>query len=644
MDYREFLSESQADVIWSFAASQSLQALDFAENMKRELERTHGARFAELRQYFVKLQSFNYEIAFADIAFIQGEIDSYTAMGKKLTTEIADRVSVLLNKALGVSAVGLIERFAVLLECAIPTAWLTDSDKLSDLKDAIEGVGEQVMDVIHAHTLKTSFGEMQDLLLKIGIDFNSNNVFLQKTYKLLPKAGKELGVEQFEQSKDDFLDNYNDYSPKVFEDNIAKLEAEWENIIEGACGLLNENDVLPASGLNVIVPTYCWEMKTLMQELTEVFNEIYDYQFELMDAMAAYIRAMTAYTAANMISKDFDRIMSGDSRNAEVVRESELVGMASYVTYEVQQQQALLEYCNILTYKNGGKTFKECRGRNLKLDEVLSLEPARCTFTYEYVDIPVKQRKASTGKFGPNFQSGRAHSTSFKVNFGSLDLNAALSGREMTFQVPNARWLVKNKWATEEEANEPIYIAGFSLFMPRTKNGTRHVIAEATWASNNQIKMRGTPYRLSPGPRYIYEYMEGKGSEFRCSKRALENPYQHCWKRALSKICPLSRERPLDNKAAIYPSVFSRFVISVTSDSSRFRKFKSAAPMTIKAGVSLCKFGRRSSADDVMRKKRSETDQGCCNEGEYWFPTKDKCVPCRGGRPVFSNSWCLKNN
>ena len=629
-------------MIWSFAASQSLDALNFAVDMKKELEQTTGARFAELRQYFVKLQSFNYEKATADVAFLQGEIDSYNKTAQRLSKEISSRVWSLLAKALGATSLGVFERIIVFAECMNPAAFVTDSDKISDIKDTIEGVGEQLVDVAEAQSLFNSFESLSELLLKIGIDFYSNTVFLQDTYKMLPESGGTMTPEEFEKSKNKFLTNYNDYSPQVFEDNIAKVESEWENVIESACDLLEENDVLPVSGLNVIVPTYCWELKTLIQELIEVYSEIYDYQFELMDAMAAYIRAMTGYTSAKEISKDFDRIMNVDSRDGDNVHESELIGMVSYITYEVQQQQAVIDYCNILTYKNGGKEFEECKQRNINIAEVLSLEPAKCTFTYEYVDIPIKERKASKGKFGPEVSASSDHNTPFSVDFSSLDFNAALGARKMTFQVPNKQWLVDNNWIQEEEKDDPIFIAGLSLFLPRTANGRKHAISEATPASKNSITVKGTSYILSPGPHFIYEYKEGKGSDISCARPTIDHPYKHCKTSYPAKICPLSKERPLNNEAAIYPSIFSRFFISVSARVPPFAKMLKVAPLTIKAGVSLCKFRSTPDADEVLRRKRS-LEYGCCTEEQYWFSPKKKCVPCTDGRSTFYRSVCIKD-
>ena len=644
LDYKEFLAESQADRIWSFAASQSLGAINFAEKMKNELEQTNSARFAELRQYFTKLQAFNYEKAQADIAYLQGEIDAYNKSSITLSKEVSDRVYWLLVKALGGAAAGLIERTVVLVECFNPTGWVFDSDKVSDLKEAIDGLGEQIVDVVQATALFQSFGDLANLLVEIGMDFYSNTVFLTDTYKLLPKPGEEISPEDFEESKDRFLTNYNDYNPQVFEDNIARLESEWETVIEDACGLLDEKDTIAVSLVNIVVPHYCWELKALVQELIEVYNEIYGYQFELMDAMAEYIRAMTAYSSAQAISKNFDRIMDANANDGNIISESKFIGMASYIAYEAQQQQAISEYCDILLYKNGGTEFKECKKRNPDVAEVLSLVPAKCTFTHEYVDIPVKLRKASRGKFGPvTAGTKESKGPDFNVDYSSIDLTAALAGRQISFQVPNKNWLVKNKWITKEERDDPIFIAGLDLFLPRTKTGIRHVVSETAFGPKNIIKVKGTPYKLSPPPRFIYEYTEGQGAELVCARPSIDNPYKHCKTNSPGNICPLSKDRPLNNDKELYPSIFSRFILSVTASGRTFRSPLRVAKMTIKAGVTLCKFNSRANVEEVSRKKREALAYGCCESGQYWLAVRQKCVPCRGGSPMFSNSWCLKD-
>ena len=625
-------------MIWRFATTQSLESLNFAVNMKSELERTTGARFAELRQYFVKLQSFNYEKALADIAFVQGELDSYIESAKVLSGEVGDRVAVLIDKALGVSAAGLVERTVVLAECFLPSAWALDSDKLADTRDAIEGVGEQILDTIESSNLKDTVQELLDLFEKISKDFYKNAVFLEKTYKMLPTSDQKIPIEEFEKSKDSFLSNYNDYSPQVFENNIARLESKWGNVIDGACDLLEENDVIPATGLNLAVPTYCWEMKTMIQELIEMYSEIFDYQFELMDAMAAYIRAMTGYTSAKEISKDFDRIMQ--SEPSTVVNEIELIGMASYVTYEVQQQQAIKEYCDILTYKNGGKNFDECNKDEIDIAVLLSLEPAHCTFTYEYVDIPVKQRSSSSKKYGPDGKTA-AEKKTFSVDYSSLDFNA-LPSRGLFFQVPDAKWLIKNKWIRKEEEDDVIYLAGLDLFLPKPSNKARHVVSETVAASKNALKIGDETYFLSPGAHFVFEYKEGQGASLVCAKPTIANPYRHCKRSHPPDICPLSKDRSTSNKLAMYPSIYSRFFISMSRPGRRFSASEKVAKMTIKAGVTLCKFRNKPDVEEVLRRKRQATEHGCCEEGQYWFSPRGRCIPCNGGRTKFFQSWCLK--
>ena len=42
--------------------------------------------------------------------------------------------------------------------------------------------------------------------------------------------------------------------------------------------------------------------------MTAIYEEIYEYQFELMDAMAAYVRSSVALDAAKDINTEFEEV------------------------------------------------------------------------------------------------------------------------------------------------------------------------------------------------------------------------------------------------------------------------------------------------------------------------------------------------
>ena len=73
VDYREFLRQKQLDRILTILAEQHSTSLQIANDLKGHTT----TKFTELRTYFEKIETFNQQIASADIGFVDGRIKLY---------------------------------------------------------------------------------------------------------------------------------------------------------------------------------------------------------------------------------------------------------------------------------------------------------------------------------------------------------------------------------------------------------------------------------------------------------------------------------------------------------------------------------------------------------------------------------------
>ena len=84
-------------------------------------------------------------------------------------------------------------------------------------------------------------------------------------------------------------------------------------------------------------------------------NEIYDFQFNLMNALVSCMKAKTAVNAATAINADYDKTAKVNSNPLPFKVRN--YATLTYATYKVQQWQLVNDYCDILEYGSA------CRGK-----------------------------------------------------------------------------------------------------------------------------------------------------------------------------------------------------------------------------------------------------------------------------------------
>ena len=94
-----------------------------------------------------------------------------------------------------------------------------------------------------------------------------------------------------------------------------------------------------------------------MQKMTEVYNEIYDFQFEPIETKATYMQARTGVYAAQDMSQNYEEFAKKNPTSGDVNNLMKKLAFVTHITYEVQKWKIVEEYCNVLEYQNGGSVL-----------------------------------------------------------------------------------------------------------------------------------------------------------------------------------------------------------------------------------------------------------------------------------------------
>ena len=609
-DYREFLRQKQLDRILTVLSEQHSTSLQIANDLKKHAT----TKFTELRTYFEKVAKFNQKIADADIAFIHGRIDEYQKRLDIVVPKLKKDLSVIIKYATKAAGLDVAEKTVLLA--------LEVADACNPLK-AIFGPGGSIQDVMRATAdlanaiartvkiakVKRAFDELAEKTRDIGERLEKNDEFLG-VVKILIET-KSNTRESFKASMNTFLTKYNDYNPQVTLPEISGHISYWHSLIEAACGVIEETDSAASSVHKSILNNkgLCESTPALADEMTAIYEEIYEYQFDLMDAMAAYVRSSVALDAAKEINNEFQEVTKLNVNSGTTLTTLQMMGGLSYMTYTTYVLETVHLYCNVLEYMEGGKQPPECIGVDTDVALLIAnIEPVCVSETYRYYYVPT--------------------SNSTENDKAYVDINKLMSGSLVHFQVPDATWLVDHEWINKEEKDFAFYVKKFNVFLPaESEDHATALYVTTDPVLHNSIIPEATEYIIVPHTHMIQEYSIGRESLPCGPQQKVENPYTTCRKTDTSQICQYSHM----TNWLLYPSIYTQWSIRVKGGKD-FIVPNPSTDMSVIFGIQLCKVpsGDGYRADVVKAQWTSGVDN-CCPDGHYRPNVTSSCVECPAG-------------
>ncbi|KAK3740592.1 hypothetical protein QZH41_001065 [Actinostola sp. cb2023] len=417
----------------------------------------------------------------------------------------------------------------------------------------------------------------------ISIKFQNNSDFLKNVNTLIQFTGKE---PDFETRKQKFLTAYTAYNPQVKKPELIAMTTTWSNLVDECCTYIKSTTTTAAATIKAYILSsgVCPKTKELVKKMGETFTEIYDFQFKLIDAMAAYMKALTAkYAASDMVAVT-EELSSQTGTN--VIDSLEKLSFMAYISYKTNIWEITGSYCDILTYKESGRQPSVCEGTDSNIARLASHVSPTCRNEFAFRNVPI----SSTNDQG--FMNIR-------------DLHA---GKRVAFKIPNADWLITNQWINAEDRDSAIVVKQFEVFLPMQSATPHAVRVDATITGDNRISIASpTIYVIVPEKKFVFSYNEGSGQP-PCRQTPITNPYGT----TLPKLCPLSvnenNYQELLEKTPLFPSVYSRWKVSISGYDSTRIPIPTNADFRLKVGVKLCILSPRSRYKAAKNKNKNKLE------------------------------------
>lgn len=641
IDYPAFLRLTEMDRILTVVQNQETALQGLTQWLNVELSKTINERFIDLRTYFQKVETFNREKANADIGYINGRLAKYASSIDSLSKQLGRAVGELIDYAIAAVSLELAEDTAQLILAGAvllnPLEKLFGGSSAGDYIDRQAKVAHTLTRVGELLRKSKTFNELVTKTQSISTRFNKNANFLENVRLLVDGIKQETSTDDFETLKQTFLHKYKDYNPQVEKRELSAMVTTWENMIDETCDVIMGTETNLAAVTVALVRSQglCPKAKVLAREMISTYEEVYDFQFELIETMATSMRATTAQYAALRIAADYSELSSVTSGDETVIN-SKTVSLLSYIIYKTNIWQITEAYCDILEYKEGGIRPNVCQGPETEIASLASHVSPVCRNLEENKDVPITS----------------------SVDKAFMRLSDLFSGKPVNFKIPNSQWLVNNGWVDAEDQNAAIVVKKFVVFLPTEDPAERSVRVEAKITGWNQHSPpSGTSYVIAsvPEKKFIFQYRQGRSVQCRKESDTLNNPYGP----SLPKICPLNVDdnncQELLEKTSLFPSVYSQWQVSVNG----YESLQIPDPATgfkLKAGVKLCvldlpsndkgkKSKDRGKKIRLLPKKNSKkfSKATSCPNGQYWSVGSNGCVSCPiGSRSALNGYYCEK--
>ncbi|XP_065070764.1 uncharacterized protein LOC135695567 [Rhopilema esculentum] len=585
IDYKTFLELTEVDRILHIVEDKENSLPPLFSWLNSEVTKTINDRFKGVRTYFQKVESFNRDKARADVDFVNGRLELFRKSVSTLSKELGTNTDDLINGAITAITLEIAEdTVQVGLATAValnPLEKLFEGTSAGDLMDRSAKLLDSMTKAGELVHVKRSFDRLTKKTVEISGKFQDNAKFLESVKKIVDNIGNEESSSIFQSEKQKFIRDYTAYDPKVTRPELTAMTATWTDLIEATCDVIMNTEALIAGTdkLTVRASDLCPETKLLAERMIETYAEIYDFQFELIEALATYMRAATSIDAASSITAGYEQLPAGQNSSNNAVNKLRVVGLTSYISYKINIWQATEAYCDILEYKEGGTRPNLCQGLNTNIATLVSRQVRPCQEKVGFREVPI--------------------SAATEADKAYLNISNLYAAKQVRFKIPNSDWLVENQWVDRGDKNSVITVKKFEIFLPTMSGIRKRVNVEAKSEGRNQLVPNGKTYTIIPSKNLKFEYLEG-GSNEGCRQETFQNPYDT----SKPEICPVNMEedRCLDllEKTALYPSVYADWKVSISGYESDAVP-QLASDFKLKVGITLCV------ANGSNKKKKKKT-------------------------------------
>ena len=572
-----------------------------------------------IASYFKGIASFDQGIANADVLFIKDKLAfynaEYTRLEAKVNNDVRDAMiamTTLLTAQLVEETIALV---AKIMEEANPIKAIFTGVDTEGVREQAVAVADAAAQLAHGISLFAHLGGLATDTSAIGTDLHNNQEQIKSMTSLVEKI-KNNQVDEIGDDAETFIAEYSGYTPQVDKHRMAQNIAKWGAFKESTCNLLNGVEGIGASVGKGVANGFllCENLEGTLAEYDALRENIFDFQFELVDSLARVVRGNVAKKLADSIQGQQNDIFKAD----------QLLG-GFLMTQNFIQSQAWL-YCDKLEYRNGGERVEPCSLEtglftNSDLDNLVAFTDHQTYISIERtVHIPSKPQSSG--------------------DLGFINIHTFARDKTASFRLPqDVNWLYKFDWSLIGESHAP-YVENFQLFLPnkeyktgseKVKTSTRIVVTADTEAGSyvSADRQSSVLYKLPEmQTSYVTVYQEGYRSST-CPKE-IPNPYSLC--NNLPKICHTSTNVAGDS---LLPTTLSRWRVTYSVQSGE-QEVDWVAPTDSTTNLNLiAKLTLRMLPPKVSRNGRSEITRAndqpdvCCQGNTYRLSLVNSvCTDC----------------
>lgn len=588
-------------------ALQHIELLGNIESLDHNVEEV----VTRISGYFLGLAKYDQGIAEQDVAFLKGKLDEFEEKASSLSAKVQEDVRGVMKAANTALAAQLVEKIVILTakiaEHANPLKVIFGGVELDDIYGQATVVARAKQELAHGIALFASFSEVYNdtATLSSRLKENADQIANLQT---MVSAIKENDVNNLGFASTRFIEAYGSYTPKVDRSDLAKNDALWAAYKDSTCDRLFGAQGIGAEITQGVVGgmVLCEKLDGTLAEFFALRENIFDFQFDLVDSLALVVRGHVAKKLSQSIMVSNDRLKASTFM------------LGFFMTqYRLQFEASL--YCDKLQYLNQGKNIKPCTSEDFfdehGLDDLITYDYGTHYHEDErFVYIPTRAQ--------------------FQGDTGFINLPSLAEGNAVAFRLPaNRTWLRQFNWLSSDETFAP-FVASFKLYLPLShyagerRHSKTHV--ELTSIAGSRVdEDSGIVYNVPlQDSHYVTMYEEGYDSA-RCPRgKEIMNPYSLCDN--LPLICDTMTRVP---GSVIMPTILStwrlRLSVETGHENLQWDAPRPATNLLIIAKVKL-RFLPETDRKRSLTHLTSEPAFGCCPEDNTYRPkwSERNCIPC----------------
>lgn len=591
----------------------------------RSVDENLQASVKGISKYFYGLAKFDEDIAKADVTFISDKLSEFRKKSDEISKKVEKDIQNAMAAMVTVLAGQLVEESVILslkiAEHTNPLKVIFGGVEVGDIYEQLAEVARAAQELTHGVALRTSLVNVIKDSADLAKDFkdNANQISSMQT---LVKAIEANKVDEIGYDADKFIKAYSDYTPKVNRARLAKNDALWATFKSETCDLLfGAQGAGAALGQGVVGGMLlCERLEGTLAEFSALRENVFDFQFDLVDSLAAVIRG----NVGKKLSTSIDVLND--------VLESSKLMLGFFITQHRLQHEAAV-YCDKIEYRLQGKRLDDCSPSSgffskENLDNIISFDLKKISYFEEnkFVYLPTKPQ--------------------FKGDTGFIIIPSLAQGNSVTFRIPaNRTWLRQYNWLGLQENSAP-FVESFKMYLPLKRYGRKKKTSVTTRTSIELTSIAGSmtsdtsdvvysiPLEHS---KFLTVYYLGYRSSQCSDGNEIPNPYSLC--KNLPNICDTFTKKPQES---LMPTILSTWKLSYTVESgNRKVKWKAPNPATnllIKARVKLRHY-RTKKSDFKLFEDNLASEEVCCKGNTYqpeWYDST--CVPCPQKPDIPTNS------